>query len=203
MSDGADRLSSLQVAGRQRPGGWAPVTRFSVRLLLVLMLGGGGGALADHSKDHLASSVVPESGFDLQKALGQPADDGVNEFLNPEIAFMLSTDARDAYKVVARFDIADGYYLYRDRFNFAVSGAPSVVLDFAQLPDGKEKEDPYFGRTQVYYSSVEAVLRLQRGTTGPVPLTVEVGYQGCADAGLCYPPMKQSVTLTLPATPIQ
>ncbi len=176
---------------------------FFAAVALVTIMGGSGTALADHAYDHLASSAAPESGFDLLKALGQPTDDDVVEFLNPEIAFMLSTDARDAYKVVARFDIADGYYLYRDRFNFAVSGAPSVVLDFAQLPDGKEKEDPYFGRTQVYYSSVEAVLRLQRGTTGPVPLTVEVGYQGCADAGLCYPPMKQSVTLTLPATPIQ
>jgi thiol:disulfide interchange protein DsbD len=77
------------------------------------------------------------------------------------------------------------------------------VLDSAQLPDGKEKEDPYFGRMQVYYNSVEAVLQVRRGTTEPVPLTLEIGYQGCADAGLCYPPMKQSVTLTLPATPAQ
>ena len=193
MSEHGETFSSHQPAA----------AGFFAAVVLVTMLGASGAALADHAYDHLASSAAPESGFDLLKALGQPTDDDVVEFLNPEIAFMLSTDARDAYKVVARFDIADGYYLYRDRFNFAVSGAPSVVLDFAQLPDGKEKEDPYFGRTQVYYSSVEAVLQVQRGTTGPVPLTLEVGYQGCADAGLCYPPMKQSVTLTLPATPIQ
>ena len=174
---------------------------FSTRLLLIVMIGGNGGALADHSDDHLASSAVPEPGFNLLKALGQPTDGGGNEFLNPEIAFMLSTDARDAYELVARFDIADGYYLYRHRFDFAVTGAPGVVLDSTQLPDGKAKEDPYFGRQEVYYHSVEAVLQLQRATTEPVSLTLEVGYQGCADAGLCYPPMKQSVTLTLPATP--
>ena len=177
--------------------------RFSAAAVLIATMAIGGAALADHSVDHLASSAAPESGFDLLKALGEPADDSANEFLDPEIAFMLSTDARDAYKVVARFDIADGYYLYRDRFNFAVSGVPGVALDSAQLPDGKDKEDPYFGRMQVYYNSVEAVLQVQRATTEAVSLTVEIGYQGCADAGLCYPPMQKSVTLTLPAASAQ
>ncbi|GMQ95635.1 MAG: hypothetical protein BMS9Abin14_083 [Gammaproteobacteria bacterium] len=167
------------------------------------MLGGSDRALADHSDDHLASSAVPNSDFDPLQALGQPAGGGGSEFLEPEIAFMLSTDARDAYTLVARFDIADGYYLYRDRFDFAVTGAPGVALDSTQLPDGKEKEDPYFGRMQVYYYSVEAVLQVQRATTEPVQLTLEIDYQGCAEAGLCYAPMKRSVALTLPATPAQ
>ncbi len=193
MSEDIEHFSPRQAAG----------ARFSAAVVLVAILGSSSAALADHSIDHLASSAAPVSGFDPLKALGQPTDDSANEFLDPKIAFLLSTDARDAYRVVARFDIADGYYLYRDRFNFAVSGAPGVALDSAQLPDGKEKEDPYFGRMQVYYSSVEAVLQVQRATTGPVPLTLEIGYQGCADAGLCYAPMKQSVTLTLPATPAQ
>ena len=193
MSEDIDHFSAHRAAA----------ARLFAAVVLIAILDGSGVALADHSVDHLASSAAPESGFDLLKALGQPTDGGDYEFLDPEIAFMLSTDARDAYKLVARFDIADGYYLYRNRFNFAVTGAPGVVLDSTQLPDGQEKEDPYFGRMQVYYNSVEAVLQVQRGTTRPVPLTLEIGYQGCADAGLCYPPMKQSVTLTLPATPAQ
>ena len=203
MSEDVDHFSPHQVARRRCPCGRVAAVKFSARLLLVVILGEGGGALADHSKDHMASSAVPESGFDPLKALGQPKNDGSIEFLDPRIAFMLSTDARDAYQLVARFDIANGYYLYRNRLDFAVTEAPGVVLDSTLLPDGKRKEDPYFGPQEVYYDSVEAVLLVQRATTEPVPLTLEVSYQGCADAGLCYPPMKQSVTLTLPAASAQ
>jgi thiol:disulfide interchange protein len=171
--------------------------------LLVVLLIGSGGALADHAADHRASSAAPESGFNPLNILQQLTGNSVNEFLDPEIAYVLSTEARDANTLVARFDIADGYYLYRDKFSFTVTDTSGAVLGSTQLPDGKIKDDAYFGRMEVYYHDVEAVLQMQRATAQPVPLTLEVGYQGCADAGLCYPPMKKSVALTLPAAPAQ
>jgi len=203
LIEGVEHISTHRIASRQRPCRRAAAARFSARLLLVVLLVGSGGALADHAVDHQASRAAPESGFNPLKALRQLTSNRDNEFLDPEVAYVLSTGARDANTLVARFEIADGYYLYRDKFSFAVADASGVVLGSTQLPDGKEKEDPYFGRMEVYYHSVEAVLQMQRATTEPIPLTLEVGYQGCADAGLCYPPMKKSVALTLPGAPAQ
>ncbi|MEE8286744.1 MAG: protein-disulfide reductase DsbD, partial [Gammaproteobacteria bacterium] len=201
--EGAEPIPAHRIASAQRTRKRAAGARFSARLLLAVLLIGSGGALADHAPDHRASSAAPESGFNPLSILQQLTGNSVNEFLDPEVAYVLTTEARDADTLVARFDIADGYYLYRDKFNFTVSDASGVVLGSTQLPDGKIKDDAYFGRMEVYYHGVEAVLLMQRGTTGAVPLTLEVGYQGCADAGLCYPPMTKSVALTLPAAPAQ
>ena len=201
--EGAEPIPAHRIASAQRARKRAAGARFSARLLLAVLLIGSGGALADHAPDHRASSATPESGFNPLSILQQLTGNSVNEFLDPEVAYVLTTEARDADTLVARFDIADGYYLYRDKFNFTVSDASGVVLGSTQLPDGKIKDDAYFGRMEVYYHGVEGVLLMQRGTTGAVPLTLEVGYQGCADAGLCYPPMTKSVALTLPAAPAQ
>ena len=203
MIEGVQHIPAHRIASGQRTRRRAAAARISARLLLVVLLVGSGGALADHAADHRASSAAPESGFNPLNILQQLTGNSVNEFLDPEIAYVLSTEARDANTLVARFDIADGYYLYRDKFSFAVTDASGAVLGSTRLPDGKIKEDAYFGRMEVYYHDVEAVLQMQRTTTQPVPLTLEVGYQGCADAGLCYPPMKKSVALTLPAAPAQ
>jgi thiol:disulfide interchange protein DsbD len=201
--EGAEHIPAHRIASGQRTRKRAAGARFSARLLLAVLLIGSGGALADHAPDHRASSAAPDSGFNPLSILQQLTGNRVNEFLDPEVAYVLSTEARDADTLVARFDIADGYYLYRDKFNFAITDASGVVLGSTQLPDGKIKEDAYFGRMEVYYHGVEAVLQMQRATTGAVPLTLEIGYQGCADAGLCYPPMTKSVALTLPAAPAQ
>ncbi len=203
MSEGVQHIPAHRIASRQRTRRRAAAARISARLLLVVLLVGSGGALADHAADHRASSAAPESGFNPLNILQQLTGNSVNEFLDPEVAYVLSTEAPDANTLVARFDIADGYYLYRDKFSFAVTDASGAVLGSTRLPDGKIKDDAYFGRMEVYYHDVEAVLQMQRATTQPVPLTLEVGYQGCADAGLCYPPMKKSVVLTLPAAPAQ
>jgi thiol:disulfide interchange protein DsbD len=96
-----------------------------------------------------------------------------------------------------RFDIAKGYYLYRDKFRFAAEPS-SVQLGQARLPKGKEKMDENFGRVEVYYK--EAVIRLpvERNSSGTLPLLLNLTSQGCADVGVCYPPQKQALRLELP-----
>ena len=137
MTEGVEHISTHQIASGQRTRRRAPVARFSARLLLVVLLLGSGGALADHAVDHRASSAAPESGFNPLNILQQLTGNSVSEFLDPEVAYVLSAEARDANTLVARFDIADDYYLYRDKFNFAVTSASGVVLGSTQLPDGK------------------------------------------------------------------
>jgi thiol:disulfide interchange protein DsbD len=96
-----------------------------------------------------------------------------------------------------RFEITKGYYLYRDKFRFAVEPV-NVQLGTPVLPKGKEKNDPNFGQVEVYYQ--EAVIRLpvERNISGILPLTLNITSQGCADIGVCYPPQKQTVSLELP-----
>lgn len=124
---------------------------------------------------------------------------GVNaaelKLLPPDQAFRFSARALDTRTLEANFTIAPGYYLYRDKMSFAVE--PDGGLDAAALPPGKIKEDPFFGRVETYRDRI--AVRLPMGTAAPGrSLTLRAESQGCADAGVCYPPHTQRVTLSVP-----
>ena len=120
------------------------------------------------------------------------------EFLDPAVAFKASARALDGQSIEVRFEIAKGYYLYRDKFRFAAEPA-TVKLGMPELAKGKEKHDDTFGKVEVYYK--EAVIRLpvERNSSGPLALTLKITSQGCADAGICYPPQQQKLAVELPA----
>jgi len=126
-------------------------------------------------------------------ALSQAAH--AEEFLDPEAAFKFSARALDADTLEARWQIADGYYLYRDKFKFELSGA---TLGTPQLPAGKVKQDENFGKVETYRHEVRIVLPIQR-MAGADSVTLKTVSQGCADAGLCYTPQTLSATIKLPA----
>ncbi len=117
------------------------------------------------------------------------------EFLDPEVAFKFSARALDANTLEAHWQIADGYYMYRDRFKFEVDGA---TLGTPQKPAGKVKHDENFGAVEIYRKDVRITLPIQH-TAGATSVTLKTVSQGCADAGLCYTPQSGSVTLKLPA----
>ncbi len=116
------------------------------------------------------------------------------EFLDPEVAFKFSARALDAHTLEARWQIADDYYMYRDKFKFAVEGA---TLGTPQLPAGKVKDDEFFGKVEIYRKDVRIALPIQR-TGGATSVTLKTVSQGCADAGLCYTPQETSVSIKLP-----
>ena len=117
------------------------------------------------------------------------------EFLDPEVAFKFTARALDANTLEARWQIADGYYMYRDKFKFEVVGA---TLGAPKLPAGKVKEDEFFGKVETYRKDVRIALPIQR-TAGNTSVTLKTVSQGCADAGLCYTPQETSVSIKLPA----
>ncbi|MBL8414686.1 MAG: protein-disulfide reductase DsbD [Propionivibrio sp.] len=119
------------------------------------------------------------------------------DFLHPSLAFKPTARALDGQTIEVRFEIAKGYYLYRDKFRFAAE-PPSVQLGTPVLPNGKEKMDETFGKVEVYYKEVVLRLPVERNSSGPLPLTLNITSQGCADAGICYPPQKQTLSLELP-----
>ena len=117
--------------------------------------------------------------------------------LSPDKAFLFSAKAVDAQTVEARFTIADGYYLYRDKIHFAIDPASGALLTPA-LPAGKIKQDEFFGRVETYRGSVTVNLAVRNFTPGK-PLVIHAESQGCADIGICYPPTTQTATVALPA----
>jgi thiol:disulfide interchange protein DsbD len=119
---------------------------------------------------------------------------GADELLEPDKAFRFSARALDAATVEVRYAIADGYYLYRERFRFAAE-PPSVTLGQPQFPKGHIHEDKFFGKQETYRKEVR--IRLPLEAAGAERLKLLVTSQGCADLGVCYVPQVQSADLRL------
>ncbi|MBK1705919.1 thiol:disulfide interchange protein [Halochromatium glycolicum] len=127
-------------------------------------------------------------------ATGAVAED---EFLPPDQAFRIGGAATSPDQVVVSWEIEPGYYLYGSKFRFE-SQTPGFELGSPELPPTETKNDPFFGEVEVYRDRVEAQLPVERrGDEGRV-VRVQAQSQGCADAGLCYPPQRQSILLELP-----
>jgi thiol:disulfide interchange protein DsbD len=103
--------------------------------------------------------------------------------------------------LLARFTMAPGYYLYRDRSEFSAIATPEVTLAAPRWPAGVEQQDEHYGRSVVFFDTVEVPLPLARAAepTVPRPITLRAEFQGCQLDGICYPPMTRELTLALPA----
>ena len=126
-----------------------------------------------------------------------------SEFLAPDHAFALSTRFGGGGAVVAEWEIADGYYLYRKMFSASVSENSAYNIESVALERGTKKSDEYFGEVEVFYKRAKIVLVLVPLETPPPDKRIEINlvYQGCADAGLCYPPITKAVVLEGSASP--
>jgi thioredoxin:protein disulfide reductase len=112
-----------------------------------------------------------------------------SDFLPPDVAFRVSARV-DGTAVRVRWIIADGYYLYRHKIDIKAE-SPDLVLSAPALPKGMLKSDPYLGTQEIYQQQVEATVPYTRFDAGAHPLQIKVVYQGCAEAGLCYPPISK------------
>src|SRR5687768_3495562 len=116
--------------------------------------------------------------------------------LEPEKAFRFSARVLDASSVEVGFVIADGYYMYRERFKFSAEGNPQVRLGVAELPRGLKHKDEFFGEVETYRKAVRILLPVQ----GEGRFELKVISQGCADVGVCYVPMESRASLRLAAS---
>ena len=121
------------------------------------------------------------------------------DFLPVDKAFRVRLAASGPRTVVADFNPADGYYLYRDRFQFSLVDAGGVRIEKVELPRGEIKSDPNFGDTEVFHGPVQVLIRLDRKGGEAQRVTIQAVYQGCAEAGLCYPPESRRFDLQLAA----
>ncbi len=115
-------------------------------------------------------------------------------FLEPERAFVFTAAMTAPDSLELRYVIAPGYYMYRERFGVAINPVDATTLGEAVYPKGDVKYDPTFEKDmEVFHKTV--AIKVPVGT-GSKPFVLTVTGQGCADAGLCYPPMDTQVKLT-------
>ena len=115
------------------------------------------------------------------------------EFLSPDIAFKLDIAQKDANNLSAKFKVVEGYYLYKQRITFKDSA--SKVLT-ATLPAGDIKDDPNFGKQEVYHHDFEANIPI----TNTEKMQISARFQGCSEKGLCYAPQTKAFTIDLAST---
>jgi thiol:disulfide interchange protein DsbD len=133
----------------------------------------------------------PGSGLG-SSTLGGAVIDNSKDFLPVRQAFQLNLIDTSSESIKVQFVAAEGYYLYRHRFQFRTEPA-DIDLGPAQLPDGEKKHDEYFGDVEVYHGILD--ISLPRKSSDGRPFTLVVTYQGCADKGLCYPPETERLAI--------
>lgn len=117
------------------------------------------------------------------------------DLLPVDQAFALTATAPERGQIQLQFKIAPGYYLYRHRTQ--VKADPAFNAGTLQMPAGKKHHDDFFGEVETYRERLQATLPGTPDESAGT-LSLEVRYQGCADAGVCYPPQKRVVQVTLP-----
>ena len=164
-------------------------------LLLTLALSVQGHAQGATATDPAPKAAPAQGGLDsiLKGSRGQ-----ADNFLPVDQAFRFDAVAEGSDRVRLNWEIADGYYLYRSRLKIGTS-AGSVQLGAPQMPSGQVKNDEYFGRQEIYHHELSVTVPVARASGGTLEVPLTIQYQGCAEAGLCYPPQTKNVTVRLSA----
>lgn len=115
-------------------------------------------------------------------------------------AFQFDMTVQDPQTLLARFTVAAGNYLYRDKIKFEISGTQPIQILHFELPEGKNKIDEIFGPTDVFFDDIDIQLPLNRSPQQQ-NISLTVHYQGCSETfNICYPPTKKIIELVLPAS---
>jgi len=143
-----------------------------------------------------AATPPPGGGFNLRSLLGSGAKSDA-DFLTVDQAFTLAATSPARDRVRLHWVIADDYYLYRDKVTVKTTAA-DVQLGKPSIPGGETRTDEYFGEQVVFLGEMVADVGVS-AAAGVTEVPIEVSYQGCAEAGLCYPPTKKTFVVTLAA----
>ena len=133
----------------------------------------------------------------LAQLLLIPAASAKDDFLPPERAYRYTTRV-EGDRVIVAWTIEPGYYLYKKKMG-VVSAASTVQVGEPLWPKGEDHTDEYFGTQEIYRGKVEVPVPFTIAGVRPAKLALELRLQGCADAGLCYPPQKWKTEVALPA----
>ncbi|HEV2704090.1 MAG TPA: protein-disulfide reductase DsbD domain-containing protein, partial [Steroidobacteraceae bacterium] len=165
---------------------YPPISKtFVVTLPPVAAAGGPTGMAGKLAAAGTATAATPD----------KRCNNAPNDFLTADQAFQVAATAAGPDSVRLDWRIAEGCYLYRTRIKVKTSSP--VQLGALALPEGKSQTDEYFGTQQIYENSLSATLPVARASAaGSQDLALDVTYQGCAHAGLCYPPITKTLMVT-------
>jgi len=179
---------------------------FGIPLAAAVLLLGTSGALAQGASlttdapPSSSASTLTAKGIDAALGRSKPATvtTGQDEFLPPDEAFRFNAfpDGSDRVKLI--WQIADGYYLYRSRVKAATT-SDKAQLGGLEMPAGEFKTDEYFGKQEIYHHELVVGVPVARASAAALAVPLKVTYQGCAHAGLCYPPITKEITVSLPS----
>ena len=116
------------------------------------------------------------------------------EILDPEVAFTIDPTAIENGSIALKWNVHEGYFLYRDRFSFKLISPDNATIGEADVSRGKIKQDEFFGEVEVIRNTATAniPITLPENVSNA---TLKVGYQGCADVGICFPPIYKEINL--------
>ncbi|MCG7913115.1 MAG: protein-disulfide reductase DsbD [Candidatus Thiodiazotropha weberae] len=148
-----------------------------------------------------AESTIPSLALDDSAPLFD--NDGEDELLEPDQAYQLSARVEDGTHLQLDWAIAEGTYLYQDKIKLSLAENQTAVLGQFELPQAEIKQDSVrpdgtIGDVAVYHDQVALNVPLVRSSTDPGEVVLEAKYQGCAEIGVCYPPITKQFTLSLP-----
>ncbi len=160
--------------------------RLLVPFVLILLFWGG---FASHAQDLQDNSSTLTPAKDIRSLLGSNFQQ--QDFLPVDEAFRLTIQAVSQNSVNAQFQVAEGYYLYRDKIQFTTQAGNSI--DSIRLPEAKTKQDQYFGVVEIYDADLLVPIGFGQNIAG---VTLHASYQGCANDGICYSPVNQTFVLS-------
>jgi len=120
------------------------------------------------------------------------------DLLPPEQAFKFNAIVKDDHTIHVSWLAAEGYFLYKEKLALNLAPGTQTQLDKYSLPAGDSHQDPEFGQVQIYHQDVSLDVNLLRAGRDAETITLLAKFQGCAERGVCYPPMQIAVTLALP-----
>ena len=120
--------------------------------------------------------------------------DTEDEVLDPEVAFTLDPATLNNGTAVFKWNIQNGHYLYKKRFDFELITPEAATVGTYSMPEGLWEEDAFFGQTEVFRGEVVAEVPISLPANSS-EVTLKVRYQGCADIGICYPPITKEIKL--------
>lgn len=128
--------------------------------------------------------------FWLQSALAVDSDD----ILPPEQAFQLSTEVLSNDKIKLSWQIADGYYLYKNKIHVSALNSELILPNF---PTAEQKHDQFFGDVEIYQHHLDLELTIKQQNPKTNNINLELFYQGCATVGVCYMPIQKQIVIDL------
>lgn len=150
--------------------------------------------------DTNASAATEFDGFLASLGSSNTQSLVAGDLLPAEQAFRFFATVKDEQTLSLSWTIADGYYLYRDKIKLTLENDAGTTLADYTIPRGQPYHDEAFGDVEIFYQDLSFDVPLIRTQSTAHPLTLTAQFQGCADRGVCYPPMQASEELILAKT---